>query len=117
MLLLAQLVAPQLLTNADAVYYTTPATATGQPAITAKISRAVFINTTGGAITITVAIVPAGGTVVAGNTVINAISIPANQTYTSSELAGAVLPSGTTLHAQASANTSIIIMVSGLTYQ
>lgn len=117
MLLPAQLVAPQFLTNADAVYYTVPPTATGQAATTAKIARAVFVNTTGGAVTLTVAIVAAGGSVSSGNTVINALSIPANQTYTSQALAGAILPAGTTLHASAGSNTAIQIMVSGLTFQ
>lgn len=111
-----QLVAPQFLATGDAVYYTSPAAATGVTATTAKISRAVFINTDSSAHTVTVALVPAGGSVTAGNTVLTAISIPANQTYTSPELAGAVLPAGTTLHALAS-NALVSIMVSGLTVQ
>lgn len=114
-LMVAQLVAPQLLTNADAVYYTASAAATGVSATTAKISRAVFINVDSSAHTVTAGIVPAGGSLTAGNTVINAISIPANSTYTSPELAGAVLPAGSTLHASAAANSVIIVMVSGLT--
>jgi len=117
MLLPVQLVAPQFLTNADAVYYTVPPTATGQAATTAKISRAVFINNTGGAVTLTVALVPAGGSVTSGNTVINALSIPAGQTYTSQALAGAILPAGTSFHASAGSGSAIQIMVSGLTFQ
>lgn len=119
MILPAQLVAPQLLTNADAVYYTVPisTTSTGSGNVTAKITRAVFINTAGGAITLTVGIVPNGGSLGAGNTLINALSIPAGQTYISPELAGAVLPAGSTLHASAGTASDIIIMVSGLTLQ
>jgi hypothetical protein len=119
MLQIAQLVAPQLLTNSDVVYYTAPisTTSTGSGNVTAKITRAIFVNTDNSAVTLTVGIVPNGGTLVAGNTLINALSIPAGQTYTSMELAGAVLPAGSTLHASAGTTAEIIIMISGLTVQ
>lgn len=115
MILLKQLVAPQFLTNAAAIYYTAPVAATGQPAITAKISRAVFVNTTGGALTVTAGI-STTSSLTAGNTLLS-VSIPANQTYVSPELAGAVIPSGSSLIANTTALTSVIIMVSGLTVQ
>jgi len=119
MLQLAQLVAPQLLTNTDAVYYTAPisTTSTGSGNVTAKITRAVFINTANSGITLTVGLVPSGGTLAAGNTLINALTIPANQTYISPELAGMVIPAGSTLHASAGTGADIIIIVSGLTFQ
>lgn len=117
MLLIKQLVAPTLLTGTNATYYTAPATATGQAAVTAKISRAVFVNTDSSAHTITVSIVAPGGTAATGNTLINAISISAGQTYISPELAGCVLPAGTTIQGLASSASLVIIMISGLTIQ
>jgi hypothetical protein len=119
MLQLALLVPPQLLTNADAVYYTAPisTTSTGSGNVTAKISRAVFINTANGAITLTVGLVAPGASLTSSNTLINALSIPANQTYTSPELAGLVIPAGYTLHASAGTGADIVIVVSGLTIQ
>ena len=115
MLLVSQLVPPQFLTASAAVYYMTPVPANGQAAITAKISRAVFVNTTGGALVLTAGISNTSS-LVAGNTLIS-VSIPANQTYVSPELSGAVIPSGSSLIASTTAGTSIIIMVSGLTIQ
>ena len=104
-----QLVPATQLTNAAAVYYTTPANTI------ARIDRAIFSNTTSGAVTITVNLVASGGSVSAANQVITTLSIAANTTYVSPELAGQVLPAGATLQALASANTSIVISVSGIT--
>lgn len=115
MLLPTLLVPPQFLTAASAAYYTTPVPANGQAAITAKISRAVFVNTTGGALTLTAGISNSGALTAA--TTLISVSIPANQTYVSPELAGAILPSGYALYANTSAGSDIIIMVSGLTIQ
>jgi hypothetical protein len=119
MLQLALLVPPQLLSNADAVYYTAPisTTSTGSGNVTAKITRATFINTANGAITLTVGLVPPQGTLGSGNTLINAFSIPANQTFVSPELAGLVIPAGYTLHASAGTANDIVIVISGLTVQ
>ena len=91
-------------------YYTAPANTT------AKIGRAVFCNTTGGALTITAAI-SAGVAIAAGNTLISARNIAAGESYVSPELAGQVIPAGSTLRAFASAGASVTLMVSGITIQ
>ena len=117
MLLVKQLVAPQFLTNTNATYYTTPATATGQAAVTSKISRAVFTNTDSAPHTVTVSIVPPSGAAGASNSIMNVVSIPANSTYISPELAGCVMPAGTSIQSVASANSAVIIMISGFTIQ
>lgn len=103
-----QLVAPQILANADAAVYTVPANTT------VKIGRAVFCNTTGGALTITAGITT-GGSLTAGTTLIDALPLAGGQTYVSPELAGAVVPAGSQIHAFASASTSVTVTASGLT--
>lgn len=103
-----QLVAPVQLTNADAVYYTAPA------ATAARISRAVFTNTSGSAVTIT-AYVTTGGAGAAATTLISARSVAAGESYVSPELAGAVLPPASQLRGLCSANTSVTFTVSGVT--
>jgi len=96
------------LANADASVYAAPAQTS------AKIGRAVFCNTTGGALTITAGIT-SGGSLGAGTTLISARPIAAGETYVSPELAGAVIPAGSQLHAFASAATSVTFTASGLT--
>lgn len=115
MVLLKQLVAPQQMPNTETVYYTTPVAATGQPAITAKVSRAVFVNTTGSPVTL-IAGITTGAALAAGTTLIS-ITIGANQTYISPEFAGAVIPSGSVIRASTGTNNALNIMVSGLTVQ
>jgi hypothetical protein len=103
-----QLVAPLQLAGADAVVYTAPAVTS------AKIGRAVFCNTTAGALTITAGITT-GGANTAATTLISARSIAPGESYVSPELAGAVIPAGSALHAFASAATSVTFTAIGLT--
>lgn len=105
---LVQLVAPMQLAAADATVYTAPAQTV------AKIGRAVFCNTTAGAVTITAGITT-GGALAAATTLISALTLAAGQTYVSPELAGAVIPAGSTLRAYAGAGTSVTFTASGLT--
>jgi hypothetical protein len=103
-----QLVAPQQLGNADASVYTVPT------ATTAKIGRAVFCNTSASALTITAGITT-GGALGASTTLISARSLAPGESYVSPELAGAVIPAGSQIHAYASAATSVTFAASGLT--
>src|SRR5512142_98012 len=103
-----QQVAPVQLAVAVAAVYTTPAHTT------AKLGRAVFCNTTGGALTITAGITT-GGALAPATTLISARTIAAAETYVSPELAGAVIPAGSALHVYASAATSVTFTASGLT--
>ena len=105
-----QMVAPAQLASGDAAVYTAP-TSTA-----AKIGRAVFCNTTAGALTITAGIT-AGGALGAATTMISARTIAPGESYVSPELAGAVIPAGSQLHAYASAATSVTFTVSGLLFQ
>lgn len=103
-----QLVAPQQLANVDTAVYTVPAVTS------AKIGRAVFCNTSGSATTITAGITT-GGANTAATTLISARSIAPGESYVSPELAGALIPAGSALHAFAGAATAVTFTASGLT--
>ena len=103
-----QMVAPAQLGTADAALYTAPTQTT------AKIGRAVFINTSASATTITAGIT-AGGALGAATTMLSARSIAPGEAYVSPELAGAVLPPGSQLHAYAGAASAVTFTVSGQT--
>ena len=103
-----QLVAPAELAATDTAVYTVPVNTT------VKIGRAVFCNTTAGALTITAGITT-GVALSAATTLISARSIAPGETYVSPELAGAVLPAGSEIRAYASAATSVTFTASGLT--
>jgi hypothetical protein len=103
-----QLVAPVQLGNSDAAVYTAPTQTT------AKIGRAVFTNTTASATTITAGITT-GGALGAGTTLISARSIAPGESYVSPELAGAVIPAGSTLRVYAGAATTVTFTASGIT--
>lgn len=102
-----QLVAPMQLGTVDASVYTVPTLTT------AKIGRAVFCNTSASAVTITAGITT-GGALGASTTLIPGLSLAPYETYVSPELAGAVIPALSALHAYASA-TSVTFTASGLT--
>lgn len=106
-LTLASLVPGSVLTNSTATYYTSTN-------VRASIQNATLTNTTAGAVTATVYLVPPSGSAGASNIKISAQSIAAGATYNCPELIGAVLLSGGTIQALASANTSITFMVSGI---
>src|SRR5919108_3707979 len=95
-----QLVAPQQLGAADVAVYTVPTKTT------AKIGRAVFTNTTAGAVSITAGITT-GGALGAATTLISGLSLAPGQAYVSPELAGAVLPAASAIRAYASAGASV----------
>jgi hypothetical protein len=104
------LVAPAQLGNTDAAVYTAP---TQQ---TAKVGRAVFTNTTAGAVQITAGITT-GGALTAGTTLISARTIAPGESYVSPELSGAVIVAASKLRAFASAAAAITLTVSGLVIQ
>lgn len=114
----AQLVAPQQLLAVDSAVYTSPTSSPTNPAgaTTARIGRAVFTNTTASTVTITAGITP-GGPLGASTTMISAFPVAAGQAYVSPELAGAVIPAGSQLHAYASVGLAITFTASGTTAQ
>ena len=105
-----QLTAPAQLGNADAAVYTAPTSTT------AKIGRAVFTNTSASAVTITAGITT-GGALGAATTMISSRTLAPGEAYVSPELAGAILPAGSALHAYASAAAAVTFTASGLIIQ
>lgn len=101
-----QLVAPQQLTNASATYYTSTN-------IKTRIDKLSCVNTTAGAVTVTIYIVPSGGSVGASTTLTSARALAAGETWNCPDVVGQIMAAADTLRALASANTSITIMASG----
>lgn len=95
--------------NSATTYYT----ATN---VRARIDACALTNTTAGAVTATLHIVPSGGTATASNCVLSAQSIPAGGTFTPPGVIGQWIERGGTLQALASAATSITLVVSGIEY-
>ena len=91
------------LTASAATYYTAPANTRS------IIKKLTFTNTSGGALTVTVYLVPSGGTASATNTLVSAQSIGAGECWECYPAQGQVLQTGGTLQANASAATSITI--------
>lgn len=93
--------------NADTTLYTVPT------ATTAKVGRAVFCNASLSATTITAGITTGGA--LGPSAVLVTRSIAAGESYVSPELAGAVIPAGSQIHAFAGAASAVNLTVSGLT--
>lgn len=100
------LISSQQLTNSNATYYT----ATNVKTI---IDKMTLVNTTSGAVTVTVDLVDSGESAGVAERVISARSIAAGETYTCPEVVGHILNSGDSIQALASASTSITIRCSG----
>lgn len=102
-----RLVSGSQLTTSAATYYTAPASTK------TRISAFTATNTTAGAVTVTVYLVPSGGSADNTNKVADVVSLAANETKAITGAIGHVLEAAGTIQALASANTSINIVVSG----
>jgi len=91
------------LTATAATYYTAPANTKS------IIKKLTFTNTTAGALTVTVYLVPSGGTASATNTLVSAQAIGAGECWECYQAAGQVLQAAGFIQALASAATSISI--------
>lgn len=100
------LFAPNQAANATTTQYI----ATGLRCIIDKFTGT---NTTAGAVTLTVYLVPAAGAAGVTNTIVSARSLAAGECYTFPEIVGHVLNSGDFLATLASAAASITIRGSG----
>lgn len=108
MIAVKQLISPQQLTNATATYYTSTNLIT-------RIDKLSITNTTAGAVTATIYLVPDGGSAGNSTTVTSAKSIQAGETWNCPDVVGQVLNIGGTIQAVASANTSLTISAAGVT--
>lgn len=70
-------------------------------------------NTTGSAATITVNIVPAGGSVSASNTIVFAKSVAPGETYLCPEMVGQIIDSNATIYTIAGTASALTIAASG----
>ena len=95
------------LTASAATYYTAPANTF------ATIAACTLTNTTGGAITATLYLVPNGGTAGVTNCILSARTLAAGESFNVGSAIGQTLPAGGTLQALASATTSITLVCSG----
>jgi hypothetical protein len=102
-----RLVPGSQLTGSAATYYT----ATG---VKARIDALAVVNTTAGAVTATVYLVPSGGSASASNCVLSARSLAAGETYVPPGAIGQWLDVGGTIQAFAGAVTSITLVASGI---
>lgn len=98
------------LTTSAATYYTAPANTT------AKIEACVLTNTSGAGRTVTMHLVPSGGSASASNRILSAFSIAAGVSYSVDEAIGQVLETGGTLQALSDGATAVSLVVSGAEY-
>lgn len=82
----------------------------------ARIDALTLCNTTAGAITVTIYIVPSGGTAAATNTILSSYSVAAGETYVVYGAIGQWIEDGGTLQALASAATSVTLLLSVMEY-
>lgn len=100
------LISSQQLTASNATYYTATNVKT-------LIDKMTLVNTTAGAVTVTIDIVDSGGSAGVTERIISERSIAAGETYNCPEAVGHILNSGDTIQGLASAATSITIRCSG----
>lgn len=103
-----RLVEGSQLTTTAATYYSAPSTTT------TLLKKVTVTNTSGAAATVTLYLVPSGGTAGATNTVTSAKSIPAGGYYEAYEAEGHVLAPGDSLQALANTAAAVTLMVSGI---
>lgn len=88
-------------------YYTAPANTR------TTISACTLTNTTAGAVTATLHLVPTGGTAGADNCILSARTIAAGESYNVAPAIGQTLEAGGMIQALAGAATSITLVASG----
>lgn len=93
--------------NSETTIYTTA------PATKALIDKFTGTNTTGSSATLTVKIVPSGGSAGANNTIVSAKALAAGETYGFPELIGQTLNAGDFLSVLAGTASAITIRASG----
>lgn len=96
------------LTNAAATYYTAPANTTTQ------IRKLTFVNNDSSAHTVTVYLVPSGGTAGVTNLLVKAAAIAAGATFEAFEAEGHILQTGDFIQALADAGSQVTIQGSGV---
>lgn len=101
----ACLIETQLLTNAAVTLYTSVAKTI--------IDKLTVCNTSGGAVTVTIYIVPSGGSVGASSLIVATFSIAANTTVDMTQIQNQILEAGDFIAALASSTTVMTIRAAG----
>lgn len=84
--------------------------------VKARIDAMTLTNTTAGAITVDLHLVPSGGTAGVTNQILDGYSVAANASYVVKEAIGHWVEAGGTIQALASSATSVTIVASGVEY-
>lgn len=103
----SRLVSGSQIAGSNTTYYT----ATN---VRARIDKCTATNTTAGAVTFNLYLVPSGGSAGVTNQIIDTQSVAAHSDYTCPEVVGHWIEKGGFLSAGASAATSITLVVSGI---
>lgn len=103
-----RLFTPQQLTASLATYYTVPSNTN------TILKKVTFCNNSGSARTITVHLVPSGGTADDTNIIIDEKSVADQETFEATVIEGHAMNAGDFIQAKASAATDINIMASGV---
>lgn len=102
------LIAPQQLTNSNATYYTVPASTV------TKLVMIVLVNDTTTAVTVTINIVPTGGSADDTNILMKTVSIPTDGFPVILILDEFYMAAATTIQAVASVTAQVTIHISGV---
>lgn len=93
--------------NTQVTQYTAPAS------MRVIVDKFTATNNTGGAVTLTVNVVPSGGTAVTANIILNTRTIAAGECYTCPEIVGQILTAGAFISTISNTNNAITIRASG----
>lgn len=102
------IIAGTQLTASAATYYAVPANTR------CIVQKMTFANTTGTARTVTVYLIPSGGTASASNTVVTTHTVPANSEWICDPVQGHTLEAGAFIQALADGAAAVTIYASGL---
>jgi len=84
------------------------------PALSAvKVSSAALCNTTGSPVTVSVSVVPSGGTVGVTNRVVDSYPLAAHDSMVINEISGALLDAGAAINVNTSAANAVNIVMTG----
>lgn len=103
-----RLVSGSVLSGSATTYYTVPTNANATVPPKAILRRLTLCNTTAGAVSCTVYLVPSGGAAAAANTIVSARSVAAGETWNAPEAEGHVMEAGGFIQALGNGVTLIV---------
>ncbi|MBN9209369.1 MAG: hypothetical protein J0H96_11985 [Microbacterium ginsengisoli] len=104
------ILASQQLASGDTTIYTVPANKA------AKLAKLVLTNTSAAAVTVSVSVVPSGGSVDGTHRVVSGYSLAAGDSTTVTEIEGCWLGQGDLVSVNASTAAVVDVMLSGLVF-